>query len=72
MVANNSSGPHTLIYGSVKDNVQALRVCLPSGSWLSAAPMGLDDPALAHLLTAHPTLKPILDLRAAAARLDRQ
>ena len=62
MVANNSSGPHTLIYGSVKDNVQALRVCLPSGSWLSAAPMGLDDPALAHLLTAHPTLKPILDL----------
>ncbi|MBX3342127.1 MAG: FAD-binding oxidoreductase, partial [Nitrospira sp.] len=62
MVANNSSGPHTLIYGSVKDNVQALRVCLPSGAWLSAAPMGLDDPALAQLLTAHPTLKPILDL----------
>ncbi|MCC6967801.1 MAG: FAD-binding oxidoreductase [Nitrospira sp.] len=62
MVANNSSGPHTLIYGSVKDNVQALRVCLPSGSWLAAAPMGLDDPALAGLLNAHPTLKPILDL----------
>ncbi|MBA5871918.1 MAG: FAD-binding protein, partial [Nitrospira sp. CR2.1] len=62
MVANNSSGPHTLIYGSVKDNVQALRVCLPSGAWLSAAPIGLDDPALAQLVTAHPTLKSILDL----------
>ena len=36
----------TLIYGSVKDNVQALRVCRRRpGSWLSAAPMGLDDPA---------------------------
>ena len=62
MVANNSSGPHTLIYGSVKDNVHALRVCLPSGSWLSAAPMGLNDPALDRTLAAHPTLKPILDL----------
>ncbi len=62
MVANNSSGPHTLIYGSVKDNVQALRLCLPSGAWLSAAPMGLTDPALDRTLAAHPTLKPILDL----------
>lgn len=31
MVANNSAGPHTLIYGAVKDNVRAMRVCLPSG-----------------------------------------
>jgi FAD/FMN-containing dehydrogenase len=29
MLANNSAGPHTLIYGAVKDNVQAMRVCLP-------------------------------------------
>ncbi|HEU5407957.1 MAG TPA: FAD-binding oxidoreductase, partial [Nitrospira sp.] len=28
MIANNSSGPHTLRYGSVKDNVQSLRLCL--------------------------------------------
>jgi len=28
MLANNSSGPHTLRYGAVKDNVAALRVCL--------------------------------------------
>ena len=31
MLANNSSGPHTLRYGAVKDNVAALRVCLQSG-----------------------------------------
>ena len=62
MLANNSSGPHTLIYGAVKDNVQALRVCLPSGAWLSAAPLGLHDPALAKTIAAHPSLKPILEL----------
>ncbi|WHZ15057.1 MAG: FAD-binding oxidoreductase [Nitrospira sp.] len=62
MLANNSAGPHTLIYGAVKDNVQALRVCLPSGSWLSAAPLGLNDQALGRTLAAHPSLQPILDL----------
>ncbi len=62
MVANNSSGPHTLIYGAVKDNVQALRVCLPSGAWLAAAPLGLDDPALDQTLATHPSLKPTLEL----------
>ena len=36
MLANNSSGPHTLRYGSVKDNVLALRVCLESGGWFNA------------------------------------
>jgi FAD/FMN-containing dehydrogenase/Fe-S oxidoreductase len=62
MVANNSSGPHTLIYGAVKDNVRALRVCLPSGAWLSAAPLGLQDQMLDQTLAAHPSLKPILDM----------
>ena len=62
MVANNSSGPHTLIYGAVKDNVRALRICLPSGAWLSAAPLGLQDPMLDQTLAAHPSLKPILDM----------
>lgn len=62
MVANNSSGPHTLIYGAVKDNVQALRICLPSGAWLSAEPLRLTDPALERVLTAHPSLKPILEM----------
>jgi FAD/FMN-containing dehydrogenase len=40
MLANNSSGPHTLRYGAVKDNVAALRVCLQSGEWLMPRPMG--------------------------------
>lgn len=62
MVANNSSGPHTLIYGAVKDNVQALRVCLPSGAWLSAAPLGLNDPALNRTIATHPSLKPIFNM----------
>ena len=62
MVANNSSGPHTLIYGAVKDNVRAMRVCLPSGAWLSAAPLGLQDSILDQTLAAHPSLRPILDL----------
>jgi FAD/FMN-containing dehydrogenase/Fe-S oxidoreductase len=62
MLANNSSGPHTLAYGAVKDNVEALRVCLPSGAWLSATPLGLNDPALDRTLATHSSLKPILDL----------
>ena len=36
MLANNSSGPHTLRYGSVKDNVLAMRVRLESNGWLAA------------------------------------
>ncbi|RIK57098.1 MAG: FAD-binding oxidoreductase [Nitrospira sp.] len=62
MVANNSAGPHTLIYGAVKDNVRAMRVCLPSGGWLTAASLRLDDPILADTLTTHPALRVILEL----------
>jgi len=53
MLANNSAGPHTLRYGSVKDNVRALRVCLQSGEWLDARDYALDDPALSELLGTH-------------------
>ena len=53
MLANNSSGPHTLRYGAVKDNVQALRVCLQSGEWLDAKAYGFDDPICADLLKTH-------------------
>ena len=62
MLANNSSGPHTLRYGSVKDNVQALRVCLSSGDWLEARRYGLDDPALHAVLATHPSLQTVLEL----------
>ena len=60
MLANNSSGPHTLRYGAVKDNVAALRVCLQSGEWLDAKAYGLDDPRCADLLKTH---RPLHDLR---------
>jgi FAD/FMN-containing dehydrogenase/Fe-S oxidoreductase len=59
MLANNSSGPHTLRYGAVKDNVQAIRVCLQSGEWLDAKAYGLDDPNFKDLLKPH---KPLQDL----------
>ncbi len=62
MVANNSSGPHTLRYGSVKDNVQSLRLCLPSSSWIEARPYALNDPALERLLTTVPALRDVMTL----------
>ena len=62
MLANNSSGPHTLRYGSVKDNVQALKVCLSSGDWLQACPYSLGDPTLNDLLATHPPLQTVLEL----------
>ncbi len=60
MLANNSSGPHTLRYGAVKDNVEALRVCLQSGEWLNAETYRLDDPKCTDLLHAH---RPLHELR---------
>ena len=36
MLANNSSGPRTLRYGSVKDTVRSLRVRLLTEEWLEA------------------------------------
>lgn len=62
MVANNSSGPHTLRYGSVKDNVQSLRVCLTSSSWIEARSYALTDPTLERLLTMVPALQEVLVL----------
>ncbi|MDH4153420.1 MAG: FAD-binding oxidoreductase [Nitrospira sp.] len=69
MIANNSSGPHTLRYGSVKDNVRSLRLCLTSASWIEARAYGLDDPALERLLTAVPALRDVLVLTQAHADL---
>ena len=60
MLANNSSGPHTLRYGAVKDNVEAsVSVCSPARGWMPR-PMGSDDPNCADLLKAH---RPLRDLR---------
>lgn len=62
MLANNSSGPHTLRYGSVKDNVSRLRVCLESSAWLEARSYGLGDPVLEGLLASTPSLRHLLTL----------
>ncbi len=69
MIANNSSGPHTLRYGSVKDNIQSLRLCLTSTSWIEARSYGLDDPTLERLLTMVPALRDVLVLTQAHADL---
>lgn len=57
MLANNSAGPHTLRYGAVKDNVEALRVCLSSGKWLEARSYAVDDPRLSAVLATHPSVR---------------
>ena len=56
MLANNSAGPHTLRYGAVKDNVDAVRVCLSSGEWVDARSYAIDDPKLSALLATHASL----------------
>ncbi|MER3422272.1 MAG: FAD-binding oxidoreductase, partial [Nitrospiraceae bacterium] len=62
MLANNSSGPHTLRYGSVKDNVLALRIHLQGSGWLNAHSYDLADPQLADIFAAHPRLAGVLEL----------
>ena len=69
MLANNSSGPHTLRYGSVKDNVQRLRACLTTGAWLDVQRHRLDDPALERVLTAVPAVREVFVLVLAHAHL---
>ena len=50
MLSNNSAGPHTLRYGSVKDNVHAIRMHLSTGAWLTAEALADGDPATDALL----------------------
>ncbi|MEQ1793747.1 MAG: FAD-binding and (Fe-S)-binding domain-containing protein [Nitrospira sp.] len=57
MLANNSSGPHTLRYGAVKDNVRSLRLCLLSERWLDVRAYGLNEPGLEGLLATVPALR---------------
>src|SRR6184192_1714612 len=56
MLSNNSAGPHTLRYGSVKENVHAIRLCLGDGTWLTAEVLAEDDPAMEAMLARHPAL----------------
>ena len=71
MLANNSAGPHTLRYGSVKDNVHALRICLQTGHWLDARPYALDDSRLNEMQRFHPPVHDVLTLVRAHGALIR-
>ncbi|HET6675505.1 MAG TPA: FAD-linked oxidase C-terminal domain-containing protein, partial [Nitrospiraceae bacterium] len=62
MLANNSSGPHTLRYGSVKDNVSGVRVCLSSGEWLAAKAYSLADPAWEQVRAAHAPVRELMHM----------
>src|SRR2546426_4526129 len=62
MLSNNSAGPHTLRYGSVKDNVHAIRIHLATGARLGAETLADGDPATGALLAAHPPLAETLAL----------
>jgi len=61
MLANNSSGPHSLRYGSVKDNVEHLRVLLPNKTWVELSPRKVDDPEIQSLLSEQKALHGIIE-----------
>ena len=62
MLANNSSGPHTLRYGSVKDNVLAMRVRLESEGWLTAGREPVDGEGFRRTLADFEGLHRVFDL----------
>ena len=72
MLANNSSGPHSLRYGSVKDNVRALRLCLASGDSVEARAYPLSDPRLTDVMQACPSLREVLNLTRTHADMIRR
>ena len=59
MVANNSAGPHTLRYGSVKDNVHTLRVRLLTEGWLDAKAVDIGGATHASLLNQYAPLRAV-------------
>jgi FAD/FMN-containing dehydrogenase/Fe-S oxidoreductase len=60
MLGNNAAGPHTLRYGSTKDNTIAIKLLFSSGRWLSASALPLDAPAWRGL--EHPELVRLVEL----------
>ena len=62
MLANNSSGPHTLRYGSVKNNVLSMRVCLESGGWHNAGVVQLDSPQCRQTFDQFTALESVVNL----------
>jgi len=59
MLANNSAGPHTLRYGSVKDNVHTLRVRLLTGGWLHAEAVSCGTAVHTSLLNQYAPLQAV-------------
>lgn len=59
MFANNSAGPHTLRYGSVKDNVHSLRVRLLREGWLDARAVDIGEAHHSSLLNQYASLQAV-------------
>ncbi|MCA9423062.1 MAG: FAD-binding oxidoreductase [Nitrospira sp.] len=59
MFGNNSAGPHTLRYGSVKDNVHTLRVRLLTEGWLDARSVAIGGQEHTALLKRYAPLKAV-------------
>lgn len=59
MLANNSSGPHTLRYGSVKDNVHQLRIRLLTEGWLDAESVEIGSSRFTALLDRYGSLRTV-------------
>ena len=59
MLANNSAGPHTLRYGSVKDNVHTLRVRLLTEGWLDAQTVEIGGAVHTLLLNQYASLRAV-------------
>jgi FAD/FMN-containing dehydrogenase/Fe-S oxidoreductase len=62
MLGNNAAGPHTLKYGSSKDNVLSMEVYLADGRKITARSYSLAEQASKHLIAQHPQLESLLDL----------
>ena len=59
MLANNSSGPHSLRYGSVKDTILSLRIRLLKEGWLEAQAVDIGREAHAALLKQYGALRTV-------------
>lgn len=62
MLGTNAAGPHTLRYGSTKDNVLAMKLLLSSGRWLSARKVVLDSREWNKLSNEYPELQQLVTL----------
>jgi len=62
MLGTNAAGPHTLRYGSTKDNTLGIKLLLASGNWLLARAVSRDSAQWQALSTEHPELGRLMKL----------